>query len=77
MKGKLCGVLSSDWLSECCWAFVCLFDWLVVLRQVVPYLGFYCCKDTMTKVTFTSTAFNWVSLTGSEVQSFIIEVEAW
>jgi hypothetical protein len=40
------------------------------------YLGFYCCKDTVTKATLIRT-FNWSWLTGSEVQSIIIKAGAW
>jgi hypothetical protein len=33
--------------------------------------------DTMTKATLIRTTFNWGWLTGSEVQSIIIKMEAW
>jgi hypothetical protein len=31
----------------------------------------------MTQATLTRTTFNWSWLTGSEVQSVVIEVETW
>jgi hypothetical protein len=35
------------------------------------------CIATITKATLVKTTFNWGWLTGSEVQSIIIEVETW
>jgi hypothetical protein len=44
---------------------------------VCLFLGFYCCENKKTNATLIRMTFNWGWLSGSEVQSIVIQAGEW